>query len=127
VFSGAPWEKQVGYCRAVRRGNLISVSGTAPVDDRGEVFEPNNAYAQAKRCIEIIQKALAELGASLSDVTRTRIFVTNVSQWQEFGKAHEEAFGQHPPATTMVEVKSLIAPGMLIEIEADAFLEAGKE
>ncbi len=120
VFSGAPWEKQVGYCRAVRRGNFISVSGTAPVDDHGGVFEPNDAYAQAKRCIEIIQKALRELGGDLSDVTRTRMFVTDVSRWQEFGKAHEEAFGKHPPATTMVEVKSLIAPEMLIEIEADA-------
>lgn len=84
------------------------------------MFEPNDAYAQAKRCIEIIQKALKELGANLSDVTRTRMFVTDVSRWQEFGRAHEEAFGKHPPATTMVEVKSLIAPEMLIEIEADA-------
>lgn len=123
VFSGAPWEQGVGYCRAIRRGNIISVSGTAPVDDLGRLFAPNNAYAQATRCIEIIKKSLDQLGATLSDVMRTRMFVTDISRWEEFGRAHAEAFGNHPPATTMVEVKSLITPGMLIEIEADAVLD----
>ena len=120
VSSGAPWEKQVGYCRAVKRENFISVSGTAPVADDGSVFEPGNAYAQAQRCIEIIEKALLRLGSNLSEVVRTRMFVTDIRRWEDFGRAHAEAFRHYPPATSMVEVKSLIAPGTLIEIEADA-------
>ena len=124
AFSGAPWEKQVGYCRAIRRGSVISVSGTAPVAEDGSVFAPGDAYAQCRRCLQIIERALVELGAGVSDVVRTRMFVTDIALWAEFGRAHAEVFGDHPPATTMVEVKALISPGMLIEIEADAVIGA---
>ena len=125
TFSGAPWESRVGYCRALRAGQHIYVTGTAPVAEDGGVFAPDDAYAQAKRCLEIIEGALAKLGADLSCVVRTRMFVSDISRWQEFGRAHREFFGEHPPATTMVEVKSLIEPEMLIEIEADAVCPAG--
>jgi enamine deaminase RidA (YjgF/YER057c/UK114 family) len=122
AFSGAPWEKKIGYCRAVRAGQHIAVSGCAPVAAGGGVHAPGDAYAQARRCIEIAEKALVELGASLADVVRTRMFVTDISRWQEFGRAHGEAFAAHPPATTMVEVKALIDPAMLIEVEVDAIV-----
>lgn len=122
VSSGAPWEAQVGYCRAVRVGDQIWVSGTAPVAPEGGVFAPGDAGAQAHRCIEIIAEALTELGAGLEHVVRTRMFVTDVSLWQAFGHAHAEAFGAHPPATSMVQVAALIDPDMLIEIEAEAIL-----
>ena len=125
TFSGAPWESRVGYCRALRAGQHIYITGTAPVAEGGGVFAPGDAYAQAKRCLEIIEGALVNLGADLSCVVRTRMFVTDISRWQEFGKAHGEFFGEHPPATTMVEVKALIEPAMLIEIEADAVSPAG--
>ena len=120
MFSGAPWESRVGYCRALRAGNHIYVTGTAPVDEDGSCFAPGDAYAQTKRCFEIIENALKALGADLTCVVRTRMFVTDISRWQEYGKAHGELFASHPPATTMVEVRSLIDPQMLIEIEADA-------
>ena len=120
AFSGAPWESKVGYCRAIRAGNHVYVAGTAAVDEKGSAFAPGDAYAQAQRCFEIIERALRELGAERACVVRTRMFVTDISRWQEFGKAHQEFFGAHPPATTMVEVKSLIDPAMLIEVEADA-------
>ena len=124
AFSGAVWEGRVGYCRALRAGPLVWVTGTAPVGEDGEVVAPGDAYAQARRCFEIIGRALGQLGAGLSSVVRTRMFVTDISRWQEYGRAHHEAFGAHPPTTTMVEVKALIDPRMLIEIEADAYLEA---
>lgn len=120
TFSGSPWEPKIGYCRAIKAGNAIFVTGTAPVDDSGGIFAPGDAYAQTKRCFEIIQRALQKLGADLSDVTRTRMYVSDISRWQEYGRAHGELFAQHPPATTIVEVKSLIDPQMLIEVEADA-------
>jgi isochorismate pyruvate lyase len=120
AFSGAPWEATVGYCRALRAGDLIFVTGTAPVADNGSVHAPGDAEAQARRCFDIIRAALQQLGADLSQVTRTRMFVTDISRWEQFGRAHRAYFGDHPPATTMVEVKSLIHPDMLIEIEADA-------
>lgn len=120
TFSKAPWEKVVGYCRAIRMGNQIAVTGTAPVDDDGNVFATGKPYEQAKRCLEIIQRALKDLGADKSQIIRTRMFVTDISQWEAFGKAHGEFFADHPPATSMVEVKQLIDPKMLIEIEADA-------
>ena len=125
TFSGAPWESRVGYCRALRAGQHVYVTGTAPMAEGGGVFAPGDAYAQTKRCFEIIEGALAKLDADLSCVVRTRMFVTDISRWQEFGKAHGEFFGEHPPATTMVEVKGLIEPEMLIEIEADAVCPAG--
>jgi isochorismate pyruvate lyase len=122
VFSGAPWESKVGYCRAIKKGDLIFVTGTAAVDDHGKTYAPGNAYEQTKRCLLIIEGALKKLGTDLSSVVRTRMFVTDISKWQEFGRAHGEHFRDFPPATTMVEVKSLIEPEMLIEIEADAVL-----
>ncbi len=122
VFSGAPWEARVGYCRAVKAGSHVYVTGTAPVAEGGGVHAPGDAYAQAKRCFEIIGKALASFGGDFSRVVRTRMFVTDISRWEEFGRAHRETFGDHPPATTMVEVKALIDPAMLIEVEADAVL-----
>jgi enamine deaminase RidA (YjgF/YER057c/UK114 family) len=124
TFSGAPWEAQVGYCRALRVGNHIYVTGTAPVTDDGAVFAPDDAYAQARRCLEIIRQALANLGADLAHVVRTRMFVTDISRWADYGRAHREAFADHPPATTLVEVRSLIDPAMLIEIEAEAVCPA---
>ena len=123
TFSGAPWESKVGYCRAIRAGDHIYVTGTAPVDEQGGAFAPGDAYAQTKRCLEIIQRALQDLGADLDCVVRTRIFVTDISRWQDYGRAHGEFFSEHPPATTMVEVRSLIDPEMLVEIEADAVVD----
>jgi enamine deaminase RidA (YjgF/YER057c/UK114 family) len=118
VFTGAQWEPKVGYCRAVKAGPIIAVSGCAAVGalDQG-------AYGQARKCIEIAVKALRELGAGPEHVVRTRMFVTDIAVWPEFGRAHQEAFGANPPATTMVEVKALIDPRMLIEIEVDAVVE----
>jgi len=120
VYSGAPWEGRVGYCRALRAGDRIFVTGCAPVAEGGGVHAPGDAYGQARRCIEIIAQALEGLGATLADVTRTRMFVTDIERWEEYGRAHAEAFGANPPTTTMVEVRRLIHPDMLIEIEADA-------
>jgi enamine deaminase RidA (YjgF/YER057c/UK114 family) len=121
AFSKAVWEAKVGYCRALRAGQHIYVTGTAPVDDSGGgVHAPGDAYAQARRCLELIEAALRKLGAERSHIVRTRMFVTDISRWQEYGRAHGEFFAQCPPATTMVEVKALIDPRMLIEIEADA-------
>ena len=123
VFSGAKWEPIVGYCRAVRSGNTIAVSGSAPVAEGGGVFAPGDAYAQARRCLEIVIAALRKLGAGPEHVVRTRMFVTDISRWQEYGRAHGEVFASCPPATSMVDVKALIDPAMLIEIEADAIVE----
>lgn len=123
AFTGAPWEDAVGYCRAIRVGDRISVTGTAPVADDGSVHAPGDAYAQARRCLAIIERALSELGAGLEDVVRTRMFVTDIDRWEDIGRAHGEAFGEHPPATTMVEVSRLIEPGMLVEIEAEAVVD----
>ncbi|MDA0336914.1 MAG: RidA family protein [bacterium] len=122
VTSTAPWEAQVGYCRALRVGDHIHVSGTAPVAPDGSVYAPGDGTGQARRCLEIIATALAELGAGLENVVRTRMYVTDISRWQEFGRAHAEAFGAHPPATSMVQVAALIDPQMLIEIEAEAMV-----
>ena len=126
VFTDVPWEKQVGYCRALRAGNHIYVTGTAPVGEDGSVVAPGDGYAQARRCFEIIAQALEKLGASMGDVVRTRMFVTDISPWEDFGRAHHEFLGAAPPATSMVEVKSLIDPAMLIEIEVDAVVMGGE-
>jgi len=120
TYSGAPWEDAVGYCRALRAGNTIYVTGTAPVDPDGGVHSPGDAYPQTVRCLQIIQDALQKLGGGLKDVVRTRMYVTDIARWEEFGRGHKQAFGAHPPATTMVEVRSLIHPDMLIEIDAEA-------
>jgi enamine deaminase RidA (YjgF/YER057c/UK114 family) len=123
VKDSVKWESVVGYCRAIRRGAMVAVSGCAPVAADGSVHAPGDAYEQARRCIEIALGALRKLGGAPSDVIRTRIFVADISRWTEVGRAHQEAFGQHPPATSMVEVKSLIDPAMLVEIEVDAVVD----
>lgn len=122
LSSGAPWEARVGYCRAVRIGPHIAVSGTAPVTPDGAVHAVGDAYAQAQRCLEIIADALEQLGAGLEHVIRTRMFVTDIGQWEAVGQAHAEALGDVRPATSMVEVAALIHPDMIVEIEADAFV-----
>lgn len=122
ISSGAPWEAIVGYSRAVRVGNIIEVTGTVAVDDNGPVGV-GDAYEQTKFIIQKIEKVLAQAGANLTDVVRTRLFVTDIAQWEAYGKAHGEFFGEIRPCTTMVEVSRLIAPEYLIEIEATAILE----
>ncbi|HYA18047.1 MAG TPA: RidA family protein [Bryobacteraceae bacterium] len=122
ISSASPWEPKVGYSRAVRVGNRIYVAGTVAADADGNVVCPGDAYGQARYAIERIAKALAEAGASLANVVRTRMFVTDISRQEEFGRAHGEAFRHVRPAATMVEVKALMLPGLLIEIEADAEL-----
>lgn len=122
VYSKAPWERQVGYCRALRAGDMIFVTGTAPIDETGKATHaPGDAYEQAKRCLALIERALASFSADRSHIVRTRLFVTDIDRWAEFGRAHAEFFGELRPTTTMVEVRRLIAPDMLIEIEADAY------
>lgn len=116
IQSGAIWEKQVGYSRAVRIGNFIFVSGTT--------CDGPDAYVQATGAIARIEQALEEAGGSLDDVVRTRMFVTNIDDWALVGKAHSEAFSDIKPAATMVEVARLIAPGLLVEIEVDAYVES---
>jgi len=116
--SGAPWEDVVGYSRAVKIGDTIEISGTAPVKN-GEPYK-GSAYEQTVCCLQIIKDTLENLGAKLEDVVRTRMFVTDISLWEEFGKAHGEFFKDIKPVTTMVEVSKLIDPDMLIEIEATA-------
>ncbi|MBI5288699.1 MAG: RidA family protein [Chloroflexi bacterium] len=120
ISGGSEWEPVVGYSRAVRVGDRVFVAGTAPAAEGGGTHAPGDAYAQTRRCLEIILKALGEAGASAADVVRTRMFVTDISRWQEYGRAHGEVFGAIRPATTMVEVRALIEPEMLIEIEAEA-------
>jgi enamine deaminase RidA (YjgF/YER057c/UK114 family) len=121
--SGAKWEAIVGYSRAVKMGNIIEVGGTVAVDDNNEVFGKDNAYAQTKFIIEKIEKALMQAGATLENVIRTRMFVTNISRWEEYGKAHGEFFKDIRPVTSMIEVKGLIDPAYLIEIEATAIIK----
>lgn len=120
VSSGAPWESIVGYSRAVRTGATIAVTGCAAVGPDGRLVGEGDAYLQARRCIEVIREALEKVDAKLDDVVRTRMFVTNIDQWEAIGRAHREAFADIMPATTMVEVSRLIDPKMLVEIEADA-------
>ncbi|MGI9035213.1 MAG: RidA family protein [Pyrinomonadaceae bacterium] len=120
--SGAKWEKVVGYSRAVRVGNRIYVTGTTATSENGEIVGINDAYAQTVQTIKNIERALQALGATLENIVRTRMFVTDISRWEEYGKAHGEFFGEILPATTMVEVSRLIDAEMLIEIEADAEL-----
>lgn len=120
VHSGAPWESIVGYCRAIRVGGIIAVTGTTSINADGSVHAPGDAYEQTRRSLEIIERALRELGVDRRCVIRTRMFVTDISRWQDIGRAHGEFFAGCPPATTMVEVRALIDPQMLVEIEADA-------
>lgn len=120
VSSGRPWEARVGYSRAVRAGNLIVVSGTTGTNERGEVDAPGDAYRQTIQALKNIEAALLQLGVGLAQVVRTRMYVTDISRWEEYGRAHAEVFGDIRPATSMIEVSRLIAPEMLVEIEADA-------
>jgi len=121
--SGAKWEEIVGYSRAVKVGNTIEVTGTVAVDENNMLVGDNDAYAQTKFIIEKIEKVLQRAGASLSDVVRTRMFVTDIIRWEEYGKAHGEFFKDIRPCTSMIEVKGLIAPEYLIEIEATAVIQ----
>jgi len=120
ISSGAKWEDIVGYSRAVRLGNVVEVAGTTAVDEAGQVVGPDSPYEQTRFILTIIEKALQAAGASLADVVRTRIFVTDIARWEEVGRAHGEFFRTIKPVATMVEVKALISPELMVEIEASA-------
>lgn len=124
ISSGTKWEPVVGYSRAVRVGPYVHVAGTTAVDASGALVGPGDAYAQTAFILRKIEDALGQAGASMSQVVRTRLFVTDISRFEEFGQAHGEVFRQIRPASTMVEVKALVDPEMLIEIEADAYVGA---
>jgi enamine deaminase RidA (YjgF/YER057c/UK114 family) len=126
ISSGVKWEDVVGYSRAVRIGNLIEVAGTTAVDDNGRVVGLGDPYEQTRFVLTKIEKALQAAGASLEDVIRTRMFVVDIYRWEEVGRAHGETFRQIKPVTTMVEVKALINPDLLVEIEATAVLNGVK-
>jgi enamine deaminase RidA (YjgF/YER057c/UK114 family) len=123
IATGAKWESIVGYSRAVRVGNTVEVTGTVAADDTGALVGGNDPYAQTRFILQKIEGVLARAGASMKDVVRTRLFVTAISRWEEYGRAHGEVFADIRPCTTMVEVSRLIAPEYLIEIEATAIIE----
>ena len=123
VSTGTKWEQIVGYSRAVKVGKIVHVSGTTATDPQGNLVGINDASAQTIQALKNIQRALESVGSRLEDVVRTRIYVTNIKVWEEIGKVHGQFFKETRPATTMVEVKNLISPQMLVEIEAEAIID----
>ncbi len=123
ITTGSPWEPIVGYSRAVRINNQVFVAGTTALDPLGNLVGKGDAYAQTRQILRNIESALRAAGASITDVVRTRMFVTDITLWEEIGRAHGEVFSEIQPAATMVEVSRLINPDMLVEIEADAVIE----
>jgi enamine deaminase RidA (YjgF/YER057c/UK114 family) len=122
VSSGSPYEGPTGFSRARRIGDIIAVAGTAPIGPDGKTIAPGDPYRQAKRCLEIIEKALSDLGASIENVIRTRVFLTDAREWESVARAHGEYFGDVRPACTFIEVSRLLEEDWLVEIEADAIL-----
>jgi enamine deaminase RidA (YjgF/YER057c/UK114 family) len=123
--SASPLEESIGFSRAVRVGSWIAVAGTAPIADGGGVACPGDVYGQTKRCLEIVQRAIADLGLTLGSVIRTRVMLTDVDRWQEAARAHGEFFAAIKPACSFIEVSRFIDPGWLVEIEADCVVDTG--